>query len=88
MASAALAPSAAVYDSWTTIKEVLKWAGVLEERWRRVAAELGDPELENLFVLAGMEGEDWGFHATRGATEIWTDHDHSCLCELLPRRSC
>ena len=59
MASAALAPSAAVYENWTTIKDVLKWSGVLEELWRRVATELGDPELENLFILAGMEDEDY-----------------------------
>ena len=55
--ASAFAPSAAVYEAWESVTDVIRWSGVSAELWRKTATELGDPDLTNLFVIAGVEDD-------------------------------
>ena len=54
-----LSPSQAVYATWTTVQDAVAWAGTTEELWTQAATALGDPQLNNLLILAGVAGDDF-----------------------------
>ena len=54
-----LSPSQTVIATWTTAQDAVAWAGTTEELWTQAAAALGDPNLNNLLVLAGVADDDF-----------------------------
>ena len=54
-----LTPSSTTLESWTTVKDAVLWSGANAEVWKRAAAALGDPDLNNLLVLAGVADDDY-----------------------------
>ena len=54
-----LAPSQATCENWSTVQDAVAWAGTSEAVWKQAATALGDPELSNLLVLAGVSDEDY-----------------------------
>ena len=51
------------YDS--TVKDAAAWAGVKETLWKQMAKELGDDEIDNLLLVAGIADEDYRSAANR-----------------------
>ena len=58
MFRATLLPSASVYGTWTSVKDVCVWAAVDDEMWNQFAGALGDASLQILSLLASMQPGD------------------------------
>ena len=58
-AMAVFVPSAAIRESWSTIADAAKWAGVSPALWTSVAAELGDAELSSMLHLAAVADDEY-----------------------------
>ena len=58
MFRATLLPSASVYGTWTSVKDVCVWAAVDDEMWNQFAGALRDASLQNLSLLASMQPGD------------------------------
>ena len=61
----ALTPNFETFQSWTTVKDAAAWAGVKESLWKQMAKELGDDEIDNLLLVAGIADEDYRSAANR-----------------------
>jgi len=57
IAMAALLPGADVLAAWATMDEVLEWSGLPANAWRAMARQLGDPELQELIVVASIDAD-------------------------------
>ena len=51
---AGLIPSDEVLKSWTTFTAARTWAGLSLEDWKKVATAVGDPDLDNLMLVAAL----------------------------------
>ena len=61
-------PPAAVMATWDTIDDALKHYKIDPKVWSKVAEHLGDPEFQDIGVLAGVEDTD--YRAARDAAGI------------------
>ena len=54
-----LMPAQTTLEAWTDVEAARAWVGLSAEAWKRLASELGDPELSSLLLLAGMSELDF-----------------------------
>ena len=65
VAEMALVPAPAVRETWESVKDATRWAGVSADLWSSMASELGDAELSSLVLLAAVSDEDYRSAAVR-----------------------
>ena len=53
---AGLIPSSETLGAWISVQDAWQWSGLQEQAWRAVARQLGDPDLEELVVVASLDG--------------------------------
>ena len=66
----ALTPPVEVRAAWESVEDAARWAGVKQELWTSVATLLGDPELTNLMLLAGVSDEDYRAAVSKVVPEV------------------
>ena len=86
MFRATLLPSASVYGSWTTVKDVCLWAALDDEMWNVFAGALGDASLQNLSLLASIQPADIK-EAIEATTIFFRRHLEMRSHSQLPRKS-
>jgi hypothetical protein len=68
-----LLPPGIITDTWTSVSDARSWSGLQSEPWRAVARNLGDPNLDSLFTVAGISIADLKYAistATIGGNQI------------------
>jgi hypothetical protein len=64
----ALYPSEATILGWNTMEDLRGWAGVTLEEWKVIAMAVGDQELDNILLVAGMPP-----HLLTGVLNTWIE---------------
>ena len=46
-------------ESWQTIADTRRWAGVTDDEWFKIGEAMGDSEANALMLLAAIDDDDW-----------------------------
>ena len=66
----ALVLSVEVRSAWESVADAARWAGVKQDLWTSVATLLGDPELTNMMLLAGVSDDDYRAAVAKVVPEV------------------
>ena len=66
----ALVPSVEVRSAWESVADAARWAGVKQDLWTSVATLLGDSELTNMMLLAGVSDDDYRAAVAKVVPEV------------------